>query len=533
MVGAVESRHGLDIHGIGNTGPVHWNYGTPALYEAAVRNNEARVANGGPLVCTTGQHTGRSPRDKFVVRDETTEDSIWWGSVNQPMSPESFDLLYGRALAYVQGRELYVQDCFAGADPEHRLGIRVVTEQAWHNLFARNMFIQPSAAELSHFRPDFLVLQVPGLEAVPEIDGTRSGTVIAVNFRRRVVVIAGTSYAGEIKKSVFTLMNYILPERGIFPMHCSANVGPDGDAAVFFGLSGTGKTTLSADSSRTLIGDDEHGWSATGLFNFEGGCYAKAINLSPTGEPEIYQATTRFGTVLENVVMDPRTHELDFDDNSLTENTRSSYPIEFIPNASPTGVGPYPRNVIMLTADAFGVLPPISRLTPEQAMYHFLSGYTARVAGTEKGLGNEPQATFSTCFGAPFMPRHPAVYADLLRKRLSGHEVDCWLVNTGWSGGAYGTGERMKLAYTRAIVRAALDGSLAKVSTRPDPTFGLHIPTSCPGVPDEILDPRATWSDKDAYERTARALAARFEENFREFESHVDPKVVAAGIRAA
>src|SRR5690606_27200131 len=307
MVGAVESRHGLDIHGIGNTGPVHWNYGTPALYEAAVRNNEARVANGGPLVCTTGQHTGRSPRDKFVVRDETTEDSIWWGSVNQPMSPESFDLLYGRALAYVQGRELYVQDCFAGADPEHRLGIRVVTEQAWHNLFARNMFIQPSAAELSHFRPDFLVLQVPGLEAVPEVDGTRSGTVIAVNFRRRVVVIAGTSYAGEIKKSVFTLMNYILPERGIFPMHCSANVGPDGDAAVFFGLSGTGKTTLSADSSRTLIGDDEHGWSATGLFNFEGGCYAKAINLSPTGEPEIYQATTRFGTVLENVVMDPRT----------------------------------------------------------------------------------------------------------------------------------------------------------------------------------------------------------------------------------
>jgi phosphoenolpyruvate carboxykinase (ATP) len=425
-----------------------------------------------------------------------------------------------------------VQDCYAGADPEHRLKVRVVTERAWHNLFARNMFIRPPRRELADFEPDFTILQAPGFEAVPEIDGSRSETVIALSFAERLVLIGGTRYAGEIKKSVFTYLNHVLPESGVLPMHCSANIGADGKAAIFFGLSGTGKTTLSADGSRTLIGDDEHGWGTEGIFNFEGGCYAKVINLSAEAEPEIYAATHRFGTVLENVVMNPETRVLRLDDGSLTENTRSCYPLDFIPNASESGMGPHPRNIIMLTADAFGVLPPISKLTPEQAMYHFLSGYTARVAGTERGLGNEPRATFSTCFGAPFMTRHPAVYAELLGKRIARHGSDCWLVNTGWSGGAYGVGKRMAIAHTRAMIRAVLDGALAGVETKPDPVFGLHVPTACPDVPEEVLNPRNTWADKQAYDEAARELAGRFAENFAKYAPHVDDKVRKAAIPA-
>lgn len=523
----------LKAQGIVNTGPVHWNLGTAALYEAAIRRGEGHIARGGPLVCTTGQHTGRSPNDKFVVEDENTRQTVWWGKVNQAMSPERFARLRLRMLAFLQGRGLFVQDLFAGADPDYRLSVRVITEQAWHSLFARNMFIRPQPAELARFEPDFTIIQAPGFHADPEIDGTRSETVIAIDFTHRTVLIGGTSYAGEIKKSVFTILNYLLPAQGVFPMHCSANVGPDGDTALFFGLSGTGKTTLSADGSRTLIGDDEHGWTDHGVFNFEGGCYAKVIRLSPEAEPEIYAASTRYGTVLENVVMDPETHALDLDDASLTENTRSSYPLDFIPNASRSGTGPYPKNVVMLTADAFGVLPPIAKLTREQAMYHFLSGYTARVAGTEKGLGNEPQATFSTCFGAPFMPRHPTIYAKLLGERLAKDDVACWLVNTGWSGGAFGVGKRMKIAHTRAMVRAALDGRLARTETRRDPVFGLHVPVAVPEVPDSVLDPRNTWADKEAYDAAARELAVRFEENFRQFEADVDPAVREAGIRPA
>ena len=521
----------LTAHGIVDPGTVHWNYGAAALYEAAIQRQEGQVAEGGALVCSTGQHTGRSPRDKYVVQDDSTCDSVWWGTVNQPMPPERFAALRRRILEHLKGRELFVQDLWAGADPKYRLPVRVITEQAWHSLFARNMFIRPERDALAGFEPAFTIIQAPSFSASPQIDGTRSETVIAVDFSNRVVLIAGTSYAGEIKKSVFTIMNYLLPAQGVFPMHCSANIGADGNSAIFFGLSGTGKTTLSADPERTLIGDDEHGWTENAVFNFEGGCYAKVIRLSEEAEPEIYAASTRYGTVLENVVIDPETRELDLDDASRTENTRSSYPLDFIPNASRSGVGPFPRNVVMLTADAFGVLPPIAKLTREQAMYHFLSGYTARVAGTEKGLGNEPQATFSTCFGAPFMPRHPTVYADLFGERLKQDGVDCWLVNTGWSGGAFGVGERMKIAHTRALVRAALDGRLSGVETRRDPFFGLHVPVACPDVPEDVLDPRRTWADKQAYDSTARELASRFEENFKQFADAVGPEVRDAGIR--
>ena len=529
----MRNEKSLGMHGIVDTGPVHWNYGPAALYEAAIQRKEGRVGEGGALVCTTGQHTGRSPRDKYVVQDDKTRDSVWWGSVNQPLAPEKFAALKKRVFEHLKGRELFVQDLWAGADPQYRLPVRVITEQAWHNLFARNMFIRPPREALQRFEPAFTIVQAPSFSASPATDGTRSETVIAIDFSSKLVLIVGTSYAGEIKKSVFTLMNYLLPEQGIFPMHCSANIGPDGHSAIFFGLSGTGKTTLSADPGRTLIGDDEHGWTKSGLFNFEGGCYAKVIRLSKEAEPEIYDASTRYGTVLENVVMDPHTRELDLDDGSLTENTRSSYPLDFIPNASEDGLGPLPKNVVMLTADAFGVLPPISKLTREQAMYHFLSGYTARVAGTEKGLGNEPQATFSTCFGAPFMPRHPTVYAKLFGERLQQNGVDCWLINTGWSGGAFGVGERMKIAHTRAMVRAALDGRLSAIETRPDPIFGLHVPTACPDVPPQVLDPRSTWADKEAYDSTARELASRFEKNFKQFEDAVTPEVRKAGIKAA
>jgi len=528
----VGNNAALNAQGIRNPGKVNWNLSVHALYEAAIKRGEAKLAGGGALLATTGEHTGRSPKDKFIVRDSLTDGTVHWGPVNQEMSSDQFERLYGRMMAYLQGRELFVRDAYAGADPTFRLRVRVVNEFAWHNLFCGNMFIRPPLADLPGFEPDFTIVQAPGFVADPEIDGCNSGTVIAMSFTHRMVLIGGSSYAGEAKKSVFSYLNHVLPGQNVMPMHCSANIGPDGDSAIFFGLSGTGKTTLSADSSRTLIGDDEHGWSNNGVFNFEGGCYAKVINLSQEAEPEIYAASHRFGTILENVVMDPATGALMLDDGSLTENTRSSYPLDFIPNASKDGLGPSPKNVIMLTADAFGVLPPISKMTAEQAMYHFLSGYTARVAGTEKGV-NEPQATFSTCFGAPFMTRHPSAYAKLLGEKILGSDVNCWLVNTGWSGGAYGVGQRMKIAHTRAMVSAALDCHLAGVETTQDPNFGLHVPQSCPGVPAEVLTPRNTWADKETYDSTTRELASRFQENFVQYESHVSDSVKAVAIRPA
>jgi len=533
IIGAPASKHGLDTHGLVNLKAAHWNLTTASLYEAAIRRGEGVLGAGGALITNTGKHTGRAPKDKFFVDEPGSRGNINWGEVNKPIDQARFDIMLDRALAYLQNREVFVQDCFAGADPAYRLPVRIVTETAWHNLFARNMFIQPKREELAHFEPQFTILNVPNLMARGAADGLASETFILVDMAKRIVLIGGTSYAGEIKKSVFTLLNYLLPARGVLPMHCSANIGQRGDVAIFFGLSGTGKTTLSADSTRTLIGDDEHGWSDNGVFNFEGGCYAKVIRLSREAEPEIHATTERFGTILENVVFDPETRQLDLDDASLTENTRASYPIEFIPNMSLDGTGGHPDNVVMLTADAFGVLPPISQLTPEQAMYHFLSGYTARVAGTEKGLGSEPQATFSTCFGAPFMPRHPIVYAEMLRDRIARHGAKCWLVNTGWSGGKAGVGQRMKIAYTRAMVAAALNGSLAQAGVRQDPNFGLLVPENCPDVPADVLDPRQTWADKGAYDSTAHDLRGRFEANFKQFESHVPEKVRAAGVRAA
>ncbi len=527
------SRYGLDRAGIANLCVAHWNLGVPALYEAAIRRREGLVSEGGALAVRTGVYTGRSPKDKFFAEEPGSREHIAWGSVNVAMPEARFDALYRRFQAYFQGREAYVLDSHVGADPRYRMKVRVVTENAWHNLFARNMFIRPKPSELADFEPEFTILHAPNFQCVPAIDATNSEVAIAVSFARRLVLIAGSHYAGEIKKSVFTILNYLLPERGVLPMHCSANVGPKGDTAIFFGLSGTGKTTLSADPARRLIGDDEHGWSDQGIFNFEGGCYAKVIKLSAEAEPEIHATTRRFGTVLENVVVDPDTRRLDLDDARFTENTRASYPLDFIPNIVPEGRGGHPATVIMLTADAFGVLPPISRLTPEQAMYHFLSGYTARVAGTEKGMGSEPQATFSTCFGAPFMPRHPSVYARMLGERIARHGATCWLVNTGWSGGGYGVGQRFRIAHTRAMIRAALEGKLAAVEVARDPNFGLYVPSSCPDVPVEVLNPRATWADKKAYDQTALAVARRFESNFKQFEPHVDDRIRSAGIHAA
>ncbi len=523
----------LARQGIRNPGTIHWNLSTPALYEHAIRKGEGVLAAGGALVANTGVHTGRSANDKFIVREADSEGAVDWGATNKAISEAEFDAIYQRHLAHYEGRALYVQDCWAGANPAYRLPVRVVTEQAWHNLFTRNMFIQPSAAELDKFEPGFTVLQAPSLEAPADTPGLSSGTYILVSFAKRVVLIAGTSYAGEIKKSVFSILNYLLPDDDVLPMHCSVNVGEAGDAAVFFGLSGTGKTTLSADPRRALIGDDEHGWGGDGVFNFEGGCYAKVINLSAEAEPEIYATTGRFGTVLENVVVDPITGALDLDDNRYTENTRASYPLDFIPNADLSGVAGHPKNVVMLTADAFGVLPPLSKLTPEQAMYHFLSGYTAKVAGTEKGLGNEPQATFSTCFGAPFMARHPSVYGNMLRRKIADHGVNCWLVNTGWTGGAYGTGYRMPIQHTRALLAAALEGSLDEAALDNDNVFGLHVPGACPGVPGELLNPRGTWSDAKAYDAQAGDLVGRFRDNFAQYESYVDATVREAAPKAA
>ena len=519
---------GVKESGFSSSRTVHYNLGEAALYEEAIRRGEARLTAHGALVAETGQHTGRSAKDKFVVRDARTEPHVWWDN-NKPMSPERFELLLADFAAHAADKELFVQDLIGGADATQNLPTRVITEYAWHSLFIRNLLIRPQPEQLDGFLPKMTIVDLPSFRADPARHGCRTETVIAVDLTRMIVLIGGTSYAGEMKKSVFTALNYLLPERGVMPMHCSANEGPDGDAAVFFGLSGTGKTTLSADPSRTLIGDDEHGWGPDGIFNFEGGCYAKTIRLSAEAEPEIFSTTQRFGTVLENVVLDEN-RAPDFDDGSLTENTRCAYPLHFILNASATGRAGHPKNIIMLTADAFGVLPPIAKLTPAQAMYHFLSGYTAKVAGTEKGV-TEPEATFSTCFGAPFMPRHPSEYGNLLRQLIAEHGVDCWLVNTGWTGGAYGTGKRMPIKATRALLAAALDGSLNDAQFRTDANFGFSVPEAVAGVDSAILDPRSTWADKAAYDRQAGRLVGMFVDNFGKFEPHVDANVRGAAPR--
>ncbi len=528
--GRVNPARTLASQGMTGLGHVYYNLTEPALVGAAVARGEGQIGRGGAFLCTTGQFTGRSPKDKFVVRTPSVEAHIWWEN-NGAMSAEAFDRLHADMLEHVRGRDLFVQDLYAGADPAHRLDVRMVTELAWHNLFIRHLLRRPERAELDTFDPAWTILNVPSFKADPARHGTRTATVIALNFDKRLILIGNTAYAGENKKAVFTLLNYLLPEKGVMPMHCSANHAPGrpDEAAVFFGLSGTGKTTLSADPSRTLIGDDEHGWSDRGTFNFEGGCYAKTINLSPEAEPEIYATTSRFGTVVENMVYDPETFELDFADASLTENTRCAYPLEAISNASATGLGGHPKNIIMLTCDAFGVLPPIARLTPAQAMYHFLSGFTAKTAGTERGV-TEPTPTFSTCFGAPFMPRRPEVYGKLLQEKIARHGATCWLVNTGWTGGAYGTGRRMPIRATRALLRAALDGSLAGVAFRRDPNFGFEVPVAVPGVEAGLMDPRSTWADAAAYDAQAAKLVKMFADNFAQYVPYIDADVKAAAI---
>jgi phosphoenolpyruvate carboxykinase (ATP) len=524
-------RFGLADHGLTPTRDVFWNLAVADLYEHALRRGEGQLASTGAFVATTGEHTGRSPEDRFVVREPSTEAEIWWGAVNRPISEAAFDRLHARIVAGQNQRDLFVQDLHAGADPSYRIAVRVVSTRAWASLFAWNMFLPGKPGGDAAFAPDWTVLHAPEVSADPATDETRTGTFIVLHMARRMVLIGGTGYAGEIKKSIFSVMNFRLPPQGVLPMHCSANVDQrGGDTALFFGLSGTGKTTLSADPHRPLIGDDEHGWSANGVFNIEGGCYAKVIRLSAAGEPEIYRATERFGTILENVVLDPVTRAADYDDGSLTENTRSSYPLENLDNVVMTGLAGHPTNVVFLTADAFGVLPPIARLTREQAMYHFLSGYTAKVAGTERGV-TEPKATFSTCFGAPFLPRHPSVYAEMLGRRLDEHGARVWLVNTGWTGGAYGQGQRMSLTHTRAMLRAALTGALDAVPMEADPVFGLAVPTRVPDVPSEVLQPRGTWADPAEYDRSAGELATMFKANFAKFASEVPAAVQAAGPR--
>ncbi len=504
---------------------VVWNASTSELYEHIIRRDEGTLSQFGTVVTSTGERTGRSANDKFIVRESSCEDKVWWGSVNVDISEAKFNQLYEKVKAYTQHRELFVQDCWAGADERYKLPVRIITEEARHSLFARNMFIRLTPEQLKDHKPEFTVIQMPHLHSDPNVDGTNSNAFVVVHFGRRLVLIGGTAYGGEIKKSIFTVMNYLLPQQGIMSMHCSANYKNTKDnSAIFFGLSGTGKTTLSADSSRTLIGDDEHGWSDQGIFNYEGGCYAKVIRLSEKAEPEIFNTTRNFGTLLENVVVDPITRRIDLNDSSLTENTRASYPIWSIANADQEGMGGHPNNILMLTADAFGVLPPISRMTAAQAMYHFIAGYTAKVAGTEMGV-TEPQATFSTCFGAPFMALHPSVYADLLGEKIKNHNVDCWLVNTGWTGGPYGIGHRMEIKYTKRLVNAALNGELNDVPMVEDPVFGLQVPTSCDGVPQEVLIPRNTWSDKEAYDAKAKHLAQQFVKNFAEYNNFVSDEI--------
>ena len=516
---------GSDLIGMDRLDAVHWNLNEAELYEHSIRRGEAELAACGPLAARTGQHTGRSPKDKYIVADDQTLNSVWWGG-NQKMEPATFDMLLADFQAHSAGLTLFAQDLYGGARADQRISARVYSEYAWHALFIRNLLIRPETGDLASYVPELTIIDLPSFSADPERYGCRSETIIACDFTRKIVLIGGTSYAGEMKKSVFTVLNYLLPERGVMPMHCSANQGPDGDVALFFGLSGTGKTTLSTDPDRTLLGDDEHGWDDNGVFNFEGGCYAKTINLSREEEAAIYATTERFGTVFENVVLDENRRP-NFDDGSLTENARCAYPIHFIDNASTTGLGGLPKNVAMLTCDAFGVMPPIARLNAEQAVVHFLSGYTAKVAGTEKGV-SEPEATFSTCFGAPFIPRPPAVYGNLLRKLIDRHDVTCWLVNTGWTGGGYGEGSRTPIAVTRSLLAAALDGSLKDAPTYTDPNFGFQVPETVPGVDDRLLHPRSTWSDPAAYDRQAAKLVAMFGENFAQYEDDVDAAVRAA-----
>jgi len=521
--------YGLENHGIHNVGNVYWNLSTATLYEEIVRRREGLISHLGPIVVRTGHYTGRSPNDKFIVQESTSKKDIWWGKVNKPITKEKYNTLFHRVMANIQGKDLYVQDCYAGVDPDYQVPIRIITEYAWHSLFARNMFVQidDSDRRKKHI-PEFTIIDLPRFHAVPELDGTNSEAFIVVNFGEKLILIGATSYAGEIKKSVFTILNYLLPSQNVLSMHCSANIGEKEDVALFFGLSGTGKTTLSADPKRRLIGDDEHGWNDKGIFNFEGGCYAKVIRLSKDAEPEIYQTTRRFGTILENVAINYNTRRTDLDDDSLTENTRAAYSVTAIPNAEVSGIGGHPQNIIMLTADAFGVLPPVAKLTPEQAIFHFLSGYTAKVAGTEKGV-TEPQATFSTCFGAPFMALRPSIYGKLLGEKINRHNVDCWLVNTGWIGGPYGVGKRISIAHTRAIISAILEGKLKHVETKEDPIFNINVPTTCEGVPHDVLIPRNTWNDVNAYDDKARNLAGMFRKNFEEFDFNISDDIKQAG----
>ncbi|MBT1070752.1 phosphoenolpyruvate carboxykinase (ATP) [Pelotalea chapellei] len=517
---------GLEAHGITNANLIHWTAPTAVLYEQIVKRGEGLLTHLGAIAVKTGHYTGRAANDKFIVDDEISHEHVNWGAVNKPFDPDRFDALYNRMVAYMHGRDLFVQDCFAGADHNYRLPVRIISEKAWHSLFSRNMFIQATPKELEQFASHFTLIDLPSFRANPDLDGTHSEAFIIINFSRKAIIIGGTSYAGEIKKSIFTTLNYLLPlEKQVLPMHCAANVGPQGDTALFFGLSGTGKTTLSTDPDRKLIGDDEHGWDDKGIFNFEGGCYAKIIRLHKEAEPRIYETTRKFGTILENVALDTHTRRIDLNNDIFTENTRASYPLSHIPNVVCSGTTGHPAAIIMLTCDAYGLMPPIGRLSREQALYHFLSGYTSRVAGTETGI-SEPAATFSTCFGGPFMPLPPATYGNLFRERIERHNVTCWLVNTGWSGGPYGIGSRINIAYSRNLINAALDGSLARGSFNKDPFFGLDIPSACPGVPPEILTPRAVWENKDSYDETAHKLISLFRENFKQYAAYVPENVV-------
>jgi phosphoenolpyruvate carboxykinase (ATP) len=527
-----KADYNLSNQGVSNLRLAYWNLTSEALYEEAVFRGEGATTAGGPFVANTGKHTARSANDKFVVREVSSEGNVWWGVYNRPFAPEKFDGLYDRMLGFLQGRDVYVQDVYAGADEKYRLPVRIVTELAWHSMFVRNMFLTPqSLEEYKRFVPEFTIIAMPSFKGVPAIDNTASETFICLSFEKKLAIIGNSAYAGEIKKSVFTILNYLLPLEGVLSMHCSANVDPKNadDVALFFGLSGTGKTTLSADPTRRLIGDDEHGWSDDGVFNFEGGCYAKVIGLSEAAEPEIYATTKRFGTILENVVFDPITRMIDLDDDTLTENTRASYPLEFIDNAVPEKKAGHPKNIIFLTCDASGVMPPIARLSPNQALYQFISGYTSKIGGTEVGLGKEPEITFSACFGGPFMVHHPYYYADILKKKIERYNVNCWLVNTGWVGGPYGVGKRISIKYTRALLSAALNGKLDKVKFVKDPVFGFDVPTKCPNVPDEVLDPSGSWPDTKEYDKKYRQLAARFIENFKKFEDGCPPEVREAG----
>jgi phosphoenolpyruvate carboxykinase (ATP) len=527
---ALKSDYGIENHGLSNLRAVYWNLPTEALYEEIVFRNEGKISHLGPILVNTGKHTARAASDKFIVREPTTEEHVWWGQYNRPFSSEKFDELYARLQGFLQGKDIFVQDCFGGADPDYRLPIRIITEHAWHSLFARNMFILPeSAEEYRRHVPEFTILCAPSFKGFPPIDSTATSTFIVLNFDQQLCIIGNTGYGGEIKKSVFTVLNYLLPLENVMTMHCSANIGKDGDAALFFGLSGTGKTTLSADPNRRLIGDDEHGWSDRGVFNFEDGCYAKVILLSPTAEPEIYACTRKFGTILENVVFDPVTRRIDLDDDAFTENTRASYPLDYIDNSVPEKMGGHPQNILLLTCDASGVMPPIAKLTPDQALYHFISGYTSKVGGTEIGLGEEPEITFSTCYGAPFMVHHPSYYADLLKRKILRYGVNCWLLNTGWVGGPYGIGKRISIRYTRSMLNAALNGKLLNVAYSVDPIFGFEVPKSCPDVPDEVLNPASSWPSQEEYMKRYRELASRFIDNFKKFASDVPLEVRAAG----